>query len=356
VAAADSAEFALVPDLTPAIGHWSNYPMTVARRIARNFPGALHGADIRLASDLPAAAGMSSSSAMIILTFLALDIVNRLRDRDAFKQNIVAPLDLASYLATIENGQSFRGLAGDRGVGTFGGSEDHTAILFSRAGLLSRYSFSPLLHESDVPFPRDYILAIAVSGVTAEKTGAAREKYNRASAQTARILDIARSVCRIDAPTLAAAIQSSPDARARIESQICACCAGDAQGLLARMKQFALESEQIIPAATDALAACSWAQLGALVDESQWMAEQLLGNQVPQTSFLARSAREVGAVAASAFGAGFGGSVWAMVRADQQEDFARRWSAAYRSEFAQGANAARFLATCPGPAAICVQG
>ena len=135
---------------------------------------------------------MSSSSAMVIMTFVALQIVNQLHDRVEMRQNIKSPLDLASYVATIENGRSFGELAGDRGVGTFGGSEDHTAILFARAGTLSEYDFSPLRHEADVPWPREYVLAIAVSGVIAEKTGAAREKFNRAAAQTSRILEIAK--------------------------------------------------------------------------------------------------------------------------------------------------------------------
>ena len=51
---------------------------------------------------------------------------------------------------------------------------------------------------------------------------------------------------------------------------------------------------------------------GALVDRSQALAESLLGNQVLQTIHLASSARQLGAVAASAFGAGFGGSVSAL--------------------------------------------
>ncbi len=42
------AEFPLEPSIAPRRGHWSNYPMTVARRIARNFPGALRGAEIAL--------------------------------------------------------------------------------------------------------------------------------------------------------------------------------------------------------------------------------------------------------------------------------------------------------------------
>ena len=42
------------------------------------------------------------------------------------------PTDLAGYLGTVENGRTFGPLAGDTGVGTFGGSEDHTAILCCR--------------------------------------------------------------------------------------------------------------------------------------------------------------------------------------------------------------------------------
>jgi galactokinase len=34
-------EFVIGPALRAEPGHWANYPTTVARRIARNFPGAL---------------------------------------------------------------------------------------------------------------------------------------------------------------------------------------------------------------------------------------------------------------------------------------------------------------------------
>jgi len=55
------------------------------------------------------------------------------------------------------------------------------------------------------------------------------------------------------------------------------------------------------------------AALGGLVDRSQELTTTHLRNQVPETIFLAKAAREEGAIAASAFGAGFGGSVWALV-------------------------------------------
>ena len=45
---------------------WRHYVAVVARRLARNFPDASLGSDIVIASDLPRAAGMSSSSALLV--------------------------------------------------------------------------------------------------------------------------------------------------------------------------------------------------------------------------------------------------------------------------------------------------
>ena len=132
-ASGETIVFLAAPDVTPQAGSWANYPMTVARRVAQNFPGATRGADIALVSDLPAAAGMSSSSALTVAVFLALAEVNRLAARDEYWHNIGGPTDLAGYLGTIENGQTFGSLEGDRGVGTFSGSEDQTAIFCDRA-------------------------------------------------------------------------------------------------------------------------------------------------------------------------------------------------------------------------------
>jgi galactokinase len=88
------------------------------------------------------------------------------------------------------------------------------------------------------------------------------------------------------------------------------------------------------------------------VDQSQQAAEKLLGNQIPETSFLARQARKLGAVAASAFGAGFGGSVWALVPEVEAHAFRARWADAYAKEFPVAAKASEVLITHAGPGAI----
>ena len=182
---------------------WPVYAAVVARRLARNFPGALRGADIALASDLPSAAGMSSSSALVVAMFAVLSAVNQLPERKEYAANIHSVEDLAGYLGCIENGQTYQALAGDGGVGTFGGSEDHTAILASQPGHLKQYAFCPVRLERTVKLPDDCAFVIAVSGVVASKTGAARAQYNRASQAARTILDVWRSISGVNDATLA---------------------------------------------------------------------------------------------------------------------------------------------------------
>jgi galactokinase len=67
--------------------------------------------------------------------------------------------------------------------------------------------------------------------------------------------------------------------------------------------------------------------------------------------FLARWARDNGAVAASAFGAGFGGAVWAMVKGHDAGRFVEAWRAAYAEAFAARSARARWIVTAPAAAA-----
>jgi galactokinase len=112
-------------------GTWTQYVATVVNRLSANFERVLRGADIAYASDLPADAGMSSSSALVVATFIALSKTNDLRSNTIFRSMISSGEELAAYLGAVENGRPFRDLAGDEGVGTFGGNQDQTAILCS---------------------------------------------------------------------------------------------------------------------------------------------------------------------------------------------------------------------------------
>ncbi len=165
----DSTTFPFGPDIEPPMGRWSNYPMTVVRRVARNFPTARRGLDIALASDLPLSAGVSSSSALVVAIFLAISYVNDLEHEEAYRREITDREALASYLGCVENGQSFGSLTGDRGVGIFGGSEDQTAILCCAPQTLSQYAFCPVRAEGTVRLPDGYTF------VDCQQRGAGRE-------------------------------------------------------------------------------------------------------------------------------------------------------------------------------------
>ena len=96
---------------------------------------------------------MSSSSAFVVSTFLSLAGINQLERDATYARVIRAPEDLAGYLSTVENGMSFGPFLGNDGVGTFGGSEDHTAILCGKPGELVQYAFCPVRYQRSIAFP-----------------------------------------------------------------------------------------------------------------------------------------------------------------------------------------------------------
>jgi len=358
VGTGESTDAEISPALAPRAGHWSNYPLTVARRLARDFPGAQRGVDLAVASDLPIAAGLSSSSAFVVATYLALADANALAERPDHRAVIGTQEQLAEYLGAVENGLTYRMLAEDHGVGTSGGSEDHTAILLGERDAVIQSSCAPVRVERVVPLPADAVFVIAASGVLAEKTGATMAHYNAVAARAKAVLELWRSVSPTEeSPTLAALLASSDDAYERLDRVLgeIAHPRHPAESLRRRLRQFRDESMEIIPAAAEALARGDLAHFGALVDRSQAGAEWGLENQIPETIALARDARELGAIAASAFGAGFGGSVYALVREGDAVAFREAWQSRYLARFPQHAATARFFVTRAGTRAMGIE-
>lgn len=341
---------------------WAVYPRTVVRRVARDFPGRLTGCRIEICSDLPSDAGLSSSSALITAIFLALDAVCRFSESERYRAAIGGPPlpsepatraapaareALAGYLGAVERGSAFPGLGsarepgftpeagaggGTEGVGTRGGSEDHVAILCAEPGALVRYAFEPVRAEGAVAVPAGHAFAVAASGVVAPKTGSARDRYNRLSDEAARVAALWRKATGEAHPHIGAILDDAGIRRLH-DALWCGARRGERDALRRRVRHFVVESTEIVPAAADALAAGELDRFGELADRSQRLAEELLGNQVPETVQLARSARELGAVAASAFGAGFGGSVWALVPTSDVVVFLDDWRARYLDAF-----------------------
>ena len=311
-------------------GGWRRYAVTVVQRLARNFPDAPIGADVSFASDLPQAAGMSSSSALMVGLAVTLIRLSGIRRSAAWRENIASAVDEAGYYACIENGRDFRALAGDAGVGTHGGSEDHAAMLCSTPGGFTALSFVPMRLLTTAPLPDGWSCIVASTGVAAEKTGGALDAYNRLSSGAARLLELANRGNE-EFASLAAAL-ASPSGRQRLQERLetVEVTGWSVEALRNRMRHFVREDARI-PLAVDALRKGDAPQMRELGAQSQSDSDLLLGNQVPETNALSTLALDHGAFASRSFGAGFGGSVWAIVDRAKASDFAARWRAAYHS-------------------------
>jgi galactokinase len=150
-------EFEWKPDLVPTTaGDWENYLRAAAQAVSRKW-GVGRGVDAAISADLPPAAGLSSSSALIVAFTLALLRANEWE------------ASFEELMEILPDGEQF--------VGTRGGGMDHAASLGSRSGCAGLIEFEPLAVRH-IPIPPGWAFLVAHSLHTAEKSGAARERYN----------------------------------------------------------------------------------------------------------------------------------------------------------------------------------
>lgn len=322
--AVSQERFACDPSDPPRTGRgWHQYVATVVGRLTANFPQADLGTCLAFRSDLPCAAGISSSSALVIAVAEALIARADLEADRVWQSAIQSPEDRAAYFGCIENGASFGPLRGDQGVGTHGGSEDHAAILLGRAGHLQQCSFAPLRVDRRVRMPDGWTFVVATSGVHASKTGGAQADYNRLASEVPALLAAWRASHPGDTRTLGELARDGDLVSLEVPA-----------ALAPRLEQLVAEDARVQEAA-EAFGRGDVQRLGLLAEASQHDAERALRNQVPETMALVSIARSLGAPAASAFGAGWGGSVWALVRQTDARAFLDQWLLAYRARWPQ---------------------
>ena len=187
----------------------------------------------------------------------------------------------------------------------------------------------------------------------AEKTGGAQQWYNDTATLASEAAAVWRQETSRNDANLAQAIASPGfsvdrmlDALGHHEN------AEWGARLATRFQHFYLEDQEIIPTALDAMAKSNIPGFAEAVRRSQQGAEQLLGNQIDETIALVRMALDCGAAAASAFGAGFGGSVWALTREDGAETLCREWSEKYRRDFPHRHGESQFFVSGRSPATL----
>jgi len=256
-----------------APGDWENYIRAAAETVALRW-GAGRGIDAAVVSDLPPAAGLSSSSALLIAFTLALLRAN----------SIEATFE--ELMDVLPDGEQF--------VGTRGGGMDHAASLGSRSGCASLISFTPPAIET-VPVPEGWSFLVAHSLVHAEKSAAVREKYNsrrRAGAEALATLGFASF-----AEALQACDLNSIDSLAERLP------AGLVRGAFLHV---AGESLRVVDAA-DALRAADAARFALRLNQAHESARDQLQISHPEVDRLVQCALDSGAPAARLTGAGFGG-------------------------------------------------
>jgi galactokinase len=262
-------------------GDWENYVRAAALAVARQW-GVGRGIEAQVKSNLPAAAGLSSSSALIAAFALALLRANGWR------------ASFEELMQALPEGEQF--------VGTRGGGMDHAAVLASRAGHASLVSFRPV-SVRHVPVPDDWVFLVIDSGVRAEKSGAARERYN--------------------------SVRNSPRAAAHVASES------------ARVAEAVAAME-----ARDAEA------FGRLLLESHASLRDRLQASHPELDRIVECAIASGALGARLTGAGFGGSVVALCLRERasavRRSLSSRWNV-FEAEAGDGAMADALHSIQPPP-------
>jgi galactokinase len=243
------------------------------------------------------------------------------------------------YLAHYENGLDFGLLKGDRGVGTFGGSEDHTAILLGRRNTLLFCRFCPTEIIRTVPVPEGLQVMVAFSGKRAEKTRDAMAKYNYLSIVAADAVNALNAVHGTDFSFLRDFYgELRPESRADAAR---ADLKGKGDSVAGRAFQFFREVH-IVSQAVHYLASGELSQCGELVNKSHELSRDYLGNIADEIDWLHQSANQLGAFGATGFGGGFGGCCHALVPSAMSADFLSSWREAYLSKYSRYGETAQF--------------
>jgi len=194
-----------------AVGDWGNYIKAPVLRLQHQYKDIkIRGLNMAVTGNVPIAAGLSSSSTIVVATLQAAIAINN--------------LDLTSrqFIDLCGQGEWF--------VGSRGGAGDHAAIYLGQRGKITRVGYLPFRVEKSVDAPRDYQVIIADSHIKAAKSGQARDMFNARVASYHLGLAVLRQRC----PRLKDRLEYARD----LDPQKLGCTTSDVYRLLLQVPQF----------------------------------------------------------------------------------------------------------------------
>ncbi len=317
---------AIAPIAPGASGDWGNYVQAAVQALLGAGVPLPPGATLRVAGRIPPAAGVSSSSALVVACGLALEALGGGAPRDR--------RSLAELLAR-----------GERYVGTLSGGMDQAAILLGRPGHAVRLDFFPL-RARPVAVPARAAFVVAHTLDEAAKAGAARGLYNqrvvecrlacavlarRLECPLARLGDLRDPAAvrlalddllpagAVSRAGLATRLGLAPADVERLAPASAALAHPDRFVLRARVRHVLAEAARVA-AAEQALGAGDLRALGALLDESHASGAADYETSTPAADALVALARASGALGARLMGAGFGGAALLLVERERAAD------------------------------------
>jgi N-acetylgalactosamine kinase len=159
--------------LRESAGRWSIYIEAAMLRMQMAFRDRLlQGLDVVAHGNIPVAAGMSSSSALVVCTAEAAAALHGLE---------VTPSQFVNFCG---EGEWF--------VGTRGGSADHAAMKYGAKGTINHVKFHEFELLQQIPFPDTHRMVVCNSFMQAKKAAGARIAFNSRVASYALGVELVR--------------------------------------------------------------------------------------------------------------------------------------------------------------------
>lgn len=148
----------VVRALNESNGCWSNYVKSAILRLQFEYSTPFCGMEMAASGTIPVAAGLSSSSSIVVSVMEAIVSLNSLN------------ISNNRFIELCGEGEWF--------VGSRGGAGDHAAMKCANSGSIVNLSFKPFKMCESAPFSDKYCVIVANSMIKAKKSEGSKDKFN----------------------------------------------------------------------------------------------------------------------------------------------------------------------------------